>query len=196
MLIPLFAATCYQAAVRVRTELILSIKPNHLFPLTTFSRAANIRSVQTNGSSQAHLAGNLDLFPCLAICTDGTAFCSCSSYQPSCLTSLYAVLLAALLVRHGSCPGITCSFAPIPAQVFHRVGPGEVSFPQDGVSKAFHYPELRYYEGSDSCIPHLSIQVSLLISLCLPDVRPNHPAGLSNDLNRYHSVISASRTSS
>ena len=37
--------------------------------------------------------------------------------------------------------GITCSFAPVPGQVSHRVGPGEVSFPQTVFPKRFTIPD-------------------------------------------------------
>ena len=54
---PLLAATRFQAAAKVRGAVTLSIRLYHVPPVTPLSRAANIRSVQIDASTQAHDCG-------------------------------------------------------------------------------------------------------------------------------------------
>src|SRR6266540_3345805 len=51
---PSLAFTLVNAAARLEGAWTLSIRLNHLPPLTPFSRAVNIRVVQTAGSTQDH----------------------------------------------------------------------------------------------------------------------------------------------
>src|SRR5262245_60241359 len=99
---PLLAATRCQAAAKVRGAVPLSIRLYHLPPVTPLSRAANIRSVQMDASTQVHCWRAWGSPSCLA--PEGTGeglVCSCGivldlpslpSYPPSLGTALLSVL--------------------------------------------------------------------------------------------------------
>src|SRR6476619_1462027 len=76
--------TCRAALCRFSGFHTLSIKLNHLPPLTPLSRAANMRSVHTLASVHSHCWGTS--LPCLAFGTPGRCICSCASLTlpPSC----------------------------------------------------------------------------------------------------------------
>jgi hypothetical protein len=89
---------------------VLSEEGIYLPPLTPLTRAANIRSVQTDGSTQAHSRGSRVSHACLAVSgTDALGISLPSDLvftdQPSCPPSLGAALLSALLVRSRSTLG-------------------------------------------------------------------------------------------
>src|ERR1700737_1221672 len=92
---PPLLATLRQAAASVVRRSALSIKLNHLFPLTPLPSADNIRSVQTEVSTHDQSRPCVSA-PCLALSdTVGACACFSSSFTspPSCLPSLSMALL-------------------------------------------------------------------------------------------------------
>src|SRR5262249_28308592 len=118
---PLLAATRCQAAAKVRGAVTLSIRLYHFPPVTPLSRAANIRLVQIDTSTQAHGCGAWVSPSGLAPQGTGEGrMCSCCivlnlpslpSYPPS----LGAALLSALFRRRLSTPVGVCLCSPFAA---------------------------------------------------------------------------------
>src|SRR3990172_5758204 len=103
---PPLLATLRHAAASVDGRSTLSIKLNHLFPLTPLASADNMRSVQTDASTHDQSRPWVSA-PCLAKSgTGGAGICFSSSFTspPSCLPSLGVVLLPAPPVRLAPCP--------------------------------------------------------------------------------------------
>jgi hypothetical protein len=77
------SATFFTALSRFSIFQTLSIRLNHLPPLIPLSRVANIRSVHTLASVQAHWGATS--LPCLAFGTPGSSICPCISltFPPS-----------------------------------------------------------------------------------------------------------------
>src|SRR6476620_2569804 len=108
---PLLATFC-QAAVSVCARMTLSIRLNHLPPLTPLASADNIRSVQTLASTQVQFRSGVSA-PCLALAdTSDASACVCLSftYPPSCLPSLSMVLLPMRSVRSTLCGASSCRY--------------------------------------------------------------------------------------
>src|SRR5688500_16706910 len=130
---PLLAATRLQAASKVLGVTTLSIKLYHLPPWTPLTRAANMRSVHTDASTQSQFVGPWVSVPGLAISgTGGTALKGAASMMTSCIQpsyppSLSAVLLAALFYRLPQTPwepvcvlGLPPGFPAVPQYRLHR----------------------------------------------------------------------------
>src|SRR5215469_10959562 len=96
---PLFRSTFRHAASRVVGRPTLSIRLNHLPPLTPLPSADTMRSVQIEASAHhsARVSPPVTSAPCLAFALAGLR-CSIPdlSHPASCLPSLGAVLLCAL----------------------------------------------------------------------------------------------------
>jgi len=165
---PWLRATPSQDAASVPRSQTLSHRLYHLPPLTPFTRAANIRSVHTDGSTQVHSRGSRVLHACLAVSgTDALGISPPSvlvfTDQPSCPPSLGAALLSALLVR--------------PRSTLGRGSPPGILWTGVSAASALGRPvaNLHYYAGSDSC-RQSPPPTGLPVSLALPSDRsaPNH----------------------
>src|SRR5579864_607897 len=102
-LAPLFRATLRHAASRVVGRMSLSIRLNHLSPLTPLTSADTMRSVQIEASAHHHCLARASA-SCVAVAGTAEAFSCCIpdfTPPPSCLPSLGPVLLAGPLATHG-----------------------------------------------------------------------------------------------
>jgi len=109
--------TLCHAASSVCLRYTLSIRLNHFPPLTPFSSAANMRSLHTVASTHVHFPARVSA-PCLALAGTTDAWLSlCHSVSltllPSCLPSLGAALLSALLATARRC-GTMKALTPAP----------------------------------------------------------------------------------
>ena len=84
---PPLAFTSAKAARRFVRAYTLSIKLNHLPPLTPSSRAVNIRSVQTEGSAQAQRAASLRCLVSLDTTAGSSSLSLSVTSPPSCAPS-------------------------------------------------------------------------------------------------------------
>src|SRR5271163_4767052 len=102
---PLFRATLRHAASRVVGRMSLSIKLNHLPPVTPLTSADTMRSVQIEASTHhsSRFSPPVVSVPCLALTTLPELCCSIPTlaHPPSCLPSLGPVLLANPRATHG-----------------------------------------------------------------------------------------------
>src|SRR3970282_113174 len=104
---PALSLTLCHAALSVSFRYTLSIRLNHFPPLTPFSSAANMRSLHTVASTHLHFPAWVSA-PCVALAgTPGAWLSLCLGVSlttlPSCLPSLGAALLSALLAAHCRC---------------------------------------------------------------------------------------------
>jgi len=161
----------------------------HLPPLTPLPRAANIRSVHTDGSTQVHSRGSRVLRACLAVSgTDALGISPPSvmvfTNQPSCPPSLGAALLSALLVR--------------PRSTLGRGGPPGILWTGVSTASALGRPvaNLHYYAGSDSC-RRSPPPTGLPVYLALPSDRsaPNHVMRTTIVCSRHLNVVVGFRAS-